>query len=834
MAHKASHENGELFLCEIAGTAAINATYYSYDIAGNVKTLYQQIAGLGTKKLDYEYDLVSGKVNFLAYQHGNNDAFYYKYDYDAENRLTAAWSSISASVDTKGFGSNMEGIDKRLDATYQYYLHGPLARMELGHHNRKVQGLDYAYTLQGWLKGLNGTSGQTSRDMGLDAHGSSNHSSIAKDVLGFALHYYGFEDYKPIGGSSVKPFADAQSASSGFAKLYNGNIGGISLDNPTLGVPQLYTYKYDQLNRLLRTFTYNGLNTSTNTWNVSANQSFREEFTYDANGNIEKLTRNGNTAIGPQLMDKFTYGYHKAGGKLLNNRLRHIKDTAPAENYATDIDNQNDGNYIYDEIGNLIHDAQEGIAIDWNVYGKIKQITKSAGNIAYTYDASGNRVRKNYTPAPNTGEEKATYYVRDAQGNALAVYEKVGTTPLRWKEQQLYGSSRLGKWAPDIEVDNIGGNAVWNTLGKKSYEITNHLGNVLALVNDNVTPAGNGSYQANVISANDYYAFGSQMPGRSFNLGDNYRYGFNGKENDNEVKGEGNQQDYGFRIYDPRIGRFLSVDPLTKDYPYLTSYQFASNSPVSGVDLDGLEYYYAADGSFIGQGANPNSLEVRLGKVTGNTKSGKPIITAIDIKGNLTKQWIVLNQNHNDFKSLAAVLYAEAAGTGKEVAGIYSVLENRAKYENTSVVEQATVAKGVYGAGKTESTKINTEKGSLADRKRSEVFKGLVSGSASEEDFSNGAFYWDGKDFNGAEKVRGGYTQRYKPGFIFTDKSHDLFNQGDNKKPGESNGVKYDYKYKSTAAYGKTTFSKLTEEYRDAQYPGNKKGKEVGKGYEKQ
>ncbi|MEZ2442984.1 RHS repeat-associated core domain-containing protein [Chitinophaga sp. RCC_12] len=47
-----------------------------------------------------------------------------------------------------------------------------------------------------------------------------------------------------------------------------------------------------------------------------------------------------------------------------------------------------------------------------------------------------------------------------------------------------------------------------------------------------------------------------------------YRYGFNGKENDNEVKGEGNQQDYGMRIYDPRLGRFLSVDPLTKGYPH--------------------------------------------------------------------------------------------------------------------------------------------------------------------------------------------------------------------------------------------------------------------------
>ena len=69
-----------------------------------------------------------------------------------------------------------------------------------------------------------------------------------------------------------------------------------------------------------------------------------------------------------------------------------------------------------------------------------------------------------------------------------------------------------------------------------------------------------------------------------------YRYGFNGKENDNEVKGEGNQQDYGMRIYDPRVGGFLSVDPITKSYPMLTPYQFASNRPIDGIDLDGLEW----------------------------------------------------------------------------------------------------------------------------------------------------------------------------------------------------------------------------------------------------
>ena len=68
-----------------------------------------------------------------------------------------------------------------------------------------------------------------------------------------------------------------------------------------------------------------------------------------------------------------------------------------------------------------------------------------------------------------------------------------------------------------------------------------------------------------------------------------YRYGFNGKENDNEVKGEGNEQDYGMRVYDPGLGKFLSVDPLTKDFPWYTPYQFAGNTPVQAVDLDGNE-----------------------------------------------------------------------------------------------------------------------------------------------------------------------------------------------------------------------------------------------------
>jgi RHS repeat-associated protein len=79
------------------------------------------------------------------------------------------------------------------------------------------------------------------------------------------------------------------------------------------------------------------------------------------------------------------------------------------------------------------------------------------------------------------------------------------------------------------------------------------------------------------------------MPGRSYTAGTGYRYGFNGKEMDNETYGKGNEYDYGFRIYNPRIGRFLSVDPLSFKYPSYTPYQFAGNTPIQAVDLDGLE-----------------------------------------------------------------------------------------------------------------------------------------------------------------------------------------------------------------------------------------------------
>jgi RHS repeat-associated protein len=68
---------------------------------------------------------------------------------------------------------------------------------------------------------------------------------------------------------------------------------------------------------------------------------------------------------------------------------------------------------------------------------------------------------------------------------------------------------------------------------------------------------------------------------------DRYRFGFNGMEKDNELKGIGNSLDFGARMYDSRLGRFLSLDPLSKDYPSESNYMFAGNSPIALIDYNG-------------------------------------------------------------------------------------------------------------------------------------------------------------------------------------------------------------------------------------------------------
>lgn len=85
----------------------------------------------------------------------------------------------------------------------------------------------------------------------------------------------------------------------------------------------------------------------------------------------------------------------------------------------------------------------------------------------------------------------------------------------------------------------------------------------------------------------NYYAFGMPMPGRSYQSSSSYRYGMNGKEKDDEIVGSGNSYNFGERQYDPRLGRWISIDPHANKYANMSPYIYAANSPVWVLDPDG-------------------------------------------------------------------------------------------------------------------------------------------------------------------------------------------------------------------------------------------------------
>jgi YD repeat-containing protein len=387
------------------------ATFYSYDPHGNVDTLVQDydsasVMGLATgnrfKTMTYDYDLISGKVNQVSYQPGKADAFYHQYTYDAENRLV-------------GVSTSRDSIEWENDASYTYYRHGPLARVELG--SLGLQGVDYAYTVQGWLKSINPSwitpSGTTDQ---YDFDGVSTAAYFERDAYKLNLNYFDdgtYTDFSPI--NPLSGYVQGNALSSGAKRnLYNGNIASQAVDIRALTPAGsrdagllLYNYGYDQLNRI----------SSMDAWATngkfqpgsSALTDYAERYTYDPNGNILTLNRTGDSVHPATAQLSYHYLYAKTGGGTgeyvpgsaptsgvahLTNQLSSIGVTSSggAVN-PNELANQSAFNYQYNEIGQLTGDSKAQISnVVWNVYGKILSLSDSGNTISFTYDAAGNRI----------------------------------------------------------------------------------------------------------------------------------------------------------------------------------------------------------------------------------------------------------------------------------------------------------------------------------------------------------------------------------------------------------------------------------------------------------
>jgi RHS repeat-associated protein len=142
-------------------------------------------------------------------------------------------------------------------------------------------------------------------------------------------------------------------------------------------------------------------------------------------------------------------------------------------------------------------------------------------------------------------------------------------------------------------------------LGMREYELKDHLGNVRAVVSDKkmstIVSGLPEDFRAEVLTMRDHYAFGMDLPGAVFTGSSGYRYGFNGMERDDEVKGAGMSYDFGARVYDPRVGRWWSGDPLEGKYPWMAPFVAMNNNPILQIDRDGRDsWIYLENGDFYG------------------------------------------------------------------------------------------------------------------------------------------------------------------------------------------------------------------------------------------
>lgn len=169
------------------------------------------------------------------------------------------------------------------------------------------------------------------------------------------------------------------------------------------------------------------------------------------------------------------------------------------------------------------------------------------------------------------------------------------------------------------------------------------------------------------------------MPGRQFNS-NSYRYGYNGMEKDDELKGNGNSYDFGARFYDPRIGRLMSIDPLTKTFPNESPYGYAGNSPIYLVDDEGKKktIYLSVisfDGTVTVQKIVVKDIVLEKSRHVNNTGGGpaydffgKPVIE--------TKYYDIVQYATYDMKTGKITVTGEEQGEERSTSAVVRGIED--------------------------------------------------------------------------------------------------------------------------------------------------------------
>ncbi|RUT71576.1 RHS repeat-associated core domain-containing protein [Flavobacterium cupreum] len=484
-------------------------TYSLYDEKARLVRSYTQNFLGGFTCLDNKLDTFSGQLQYTITTHSRlstdpvlktTDTF----TYSAQDRLKTHTHQIGTGT--------LEVI-----ANNSYDELGQLISKKVGSN---TQNINYTYNIRGWMTGINDVTALTI-------------AGDPKDLFAFKINY---NNTPGITGGKA---------------LYNGNIAETFWISTSETTPVIrgYAYLYDNLNRL-KTSIYKRDAVISNT--IISN-AYSENLTYDKNGNIGSLTRNGNSETATQI-DALVYTYTNSN---TTNQLLKVVDSAPAATkiYGFADSAANTDDYSYDANGNMTKDNNKNItAITYNHLNLPTKITfATAGNIAYLYNATGQKVQKIVKEDAN---ETITEY--------LGGYQYVKTP----------ATTTMLKFFPTAE----GYVEVSGSSYKYVYQYKDHLGNIRLSYDKNLT----------IQDENQYYPFGLQQKRPTdVMVASNYKYKFLGQERQDELGL--NWDTFRHRNYDYAIGRFFGVDPVSEEYMSISTYQFAHNNPVWKIEIEGLE-----------------------------------------------------------------------------------------------------------------------------------------------------------------------------------------------------------------------------------------------------
>ena len=549
---------------------------------------------------DYDFDLI-GRVSDLTITNlvTYNETYGYTYD-RADNILTENHLSNGVTGNTvntyDGLGRlDIVTLNGQQICNYAYTIKDEVDNKVLGSN---LQTIDYTYLSNGWLQTINSPTSGSSNLLSCPSVSTNTNNS-------------------PLFSSSL-------SYNSGSTPQLNGNISAINWK--VFGRDAIATdYTYDQLNRL--------------TSSVSTQNIFNTSVTYkDHRGNIETLTREGLMSDGEcyvqSTIDDLTYGYFPGTNKIMDISDAGANSTYCPENYyvagpveesgiwAADVELTSDA--VIDNSMNSVFQAGENVRLDAGFkYGSdgsstfLAQIGDCAGvdpNLAggsttqgagfmgnggtYAYDDNGN-----ITLDPNKGFTFSYNHlnlpyeaVKDVDNKIEWAYTAEGE---RIQKKVTIGAAltTTKNYVGSIEFTNGQAEAIYHGDGRISYSggqpeyqyyLKDHLGNTRIAFRQN----GGG---LEVIQESHYYPFGMELSGPwQVDPNSNNDYLYNGKELNKDL--DLNLSLYGARFYDPSIARFTGVDPISDQIAHLSTYNYASNNPVTNIDLYGL------------QGVNSNGL----------------------------------------------------------------------------------------------------------------------------------------------------------------------------------------------------------------------------------